>query len=72
LALPAADWTEKLIRPLRFLNAVTDDAGDEAEVLARVASAFGHRLLEGLLWLERGGERTQFQIPHELRHSWGM
>jgi hypothetical protein len=72
LALPAADWTEKLIRPLRFLNAVTDDAGDEAEVLARVASAFGHCLLEGLLWLERGGERTQFQIPHELRHSWGM
>lgn len=72
LGLEQKDWTERLIRPMRFFGALADEAGDQADAFARVSSLLGQRWLEGMLWLERGGERTQFNIPAELRHSWGM
>ena len=72
LGLAEGDWTERLIRPLRLFNLLTDEMGDRDKAFARTASMFGHKWLEGMLWLERGGERTQFNIPDELRHSWGM
>lgn len=72
LGLPQGDWTQRLIRPLRFFNALTDETNDQVAAFARIASLFGQKWLEGMLWLERGGERTQFNIPTELRQSWGM
>ena len=72
LGLPQDDWTQRLIRPLRFFNALTDETNDQIVAFAHIASLFGQKWLEGMLWLERGGERTQFNIPTELRQSWGM
>ena len=72
LGLAQEDWTKRLIRPLRLFNALTDEAGDQVRAFAQISSIFGQRWLEGMLWLERGGERTQFNIPVELKRSWGM
>lgn len=72
LGIEPADWTRRMIGPLRFLTALGDDAGDEISPIGKVAAFFGRKFIEGLCWMERGGERVQFDIPAELRAVWKM
>lgn len=72
LGVEPADWTQRIIRPLRFLTALGDDMGDGVAPLGTLASFFGRKLIEGLCWVERGGERVQFAMPKELREAWGV
>jgi hypothetical protein len=72
LELTEDDWTARLIRPLRFLTNLADDVGDEVTAVAKLSSILGQKLIEGMVWIERGGERSQFNIPQELKVCWGM
>jgi hypothetical protein len=72
LELAEDDWTARLIRPLRFLTNLADDVGDEVTAVAKLSSILGQKLIEGMVWIERGGERSQFNIPQELKVCWGM
>lgn len=38
----------------------------------RLVEVFNHKLLEGLLLVTRGPERTAFRIPQSLRRRWGL
>lgn len=40
--------------------------------MSRLVEVFNHKLLEGLLMVTRGRERTPFLIPTSLRGSWGL
>ena len=70
--LPKPDWTRHVIRPLKFLFSVSDDVGDTVKPIAQLSEVFGRKLLEGYCFFERGGERSPFNIPVQLRESWGM
>ncbi|WP_146209959.1 oxygenase MpaB family protein [Vitiosangium sp. GDMCC 1.1324] len=70
IAVPPADWTRALLKPLRLLGWVMDE-GDEANVVnAKLSELFGRKLLEGIVWVSRGHERPPFRIPESLRESW--
>ena len=70
--LPQSDWTKHVMRPLRFLFSITGETDDVVEPLAKLSEVFGRKLLEGYCFIERGGERTPFNIPTQLRAAWGM
>lgn len=72
LAVPPADWTRALIKPLQLLGWVMDE-GDEANVVnAKLSELFGRKLLEGVVWVSRGNERPPFRIPEQLRQAWNV
>lgn len=72
LAVPPSDWTRFLMGPLKTLGWVGDAVGDSGPGLARLTELFGRKVLEGLVWVRRGPERTPFQIPDILRQSWDV
>ncbi|WPB76268.1 oxygenase MpaB family protein [Archangium violaceum] len=72
IAVPPADWTRALIKPLQLLGWVMDE-GDEANIVnAKLSELFGRKLLEGIVWVSRGNERPPFRIPESLRESWNV
>jgi hypothetical protein len=72
LAVPPADWTRALVRPIQLLGWVMDE-GDEANVVnEKLSELFGRKLLEGIVWVSRGDERPPFRIPEQLRESWNV
>lgn len=70
LAVPQADWTRHLIRPLQLLSEVADEVDEQSAATARLADWLGRKLMEGLVWSARGSKRVQFRIPTELREAW--
>jgi hypothetical protein len=72
LAVPPADWTRHLIGPLAMLNKATDELGDHSKVVARISELFGRKLVEGMVWMNRGAGRPPFRIPITLRESWNV
>jgi hypothetical protein len=72
LAVPPADWTRHLIGPLRMVGALADELGDRSPAVAKLAEVFGRKLVEGLIWVDRGPERPPFRIPHALQESWNV
>jgi hypothetical protein len=72
LAVPKADWTRALVKPIQLLGWVMDE-GDEANVVnEKLSELFGRKLLEGIVWVSRGDERPPFRIPEQLRESWNV
>ncbi|HEY0093663.1 MAG TPA: oxygenase MpaB family protein, partial [Archangium sp.] len=54
LAVPKADWTRALVKPIQLLGWVMDE-GDEANVVnEKLSELFGRKLLEGIVWVSRG------------------
>ncbi len=45
--LPKPDWTRHVIRPLKFLFSVSDEAEDDVKPIAKLSEVFGRKLLEG-------------------------
>ncbi|WNG35027.1 DUF2236 domain-containing protein [Archangium violaceum] len=70
LKVPPADWTRHLIGPLALMGWASDELGDRSSAVAKLSAVFGRKLLEGLLWMNRGAERPPFRIPPTLRESW--
>ncbi|KFA91891.1 hypothetical protein Q664_18825 [Archangium violaceum Cb vi76] len=72
LKVPPADWTRYLIGPLAMLGRASDELGDHSRVVARLAEVFGRKLVEGMVWMNRGAGRPPFRIPSKLRESWNV
>jgi hypothetical protein len=70
LKVPPADWTRHLIGPLSMLNRASDELGDHSRVVAKISELFGRKLVEGMVWMNRGAGRPPFRIPSTLRESW--
>jgi hypothetical protein len=72
LKVPPADWTRHLIGPMALLNKASDELGDHSRVVSKLAELFGRKLVEGMVWMNRGAGRPPFRIPSALRESWNV
>jgi uncharacterized protein (DUF2236 family) len=73
LAVPASGWTRAMMGPLRVLGWVSDEVVDfHGPLAAKLVGMFGRRLVEGLVWVNRGPERVPFRLPTALRSSWNV
>ena len=72
LAVPAADWTKSLVKFLKFFAWGQSNVTSQLPMLAKLSELMGRKLLEGLYWAERGGERAPFEIPATLCQRWHL
>ncbi|HLP88097.1 MAG TPA: oxygenase MpaB family protein [Nostocaceae cyanobacterium] len=72
IGIERANWTRFFLRPLRWIFGATDEMQDRSKVAARLSGAFSRRLIEGLHYIEREGQKTEFSIPKNLQDSWGL
>lgn len=67
LGLPTADWTRELILPMRMFNRVTSEAQARLPLLPQLAETFGCQVIDGLMRMNRGGNRADFRLPTALQ-----
>jgi len=72
VGIERADWTRHFLRPLRWIWGVNDEMQDRSNLAAQLSGAFSRRLIEGLHYLEREGQKTEFTIPKSLQDNWGL
>jgi hypothetical protein len=72
VALPRSDWTQLSLGPFLAFNTVLSNANQEIPPVAHAVSLFSQKMIENLLLMERGGERSDFHIPETLREAWKM
>jgi hypothetical protein len=72
VALPRSDWTQLSLGPFLAFNTVLSNANQEIPSVAHAVSLFSQKMIENLLLMERGGERSDFHIPETLREAWKM
>ena len=64
--------TEVLIEPLRLVDLIVGNELHRSAPIASLSQVFSRRLIEGLVWVGRGGKRIPFTIPTGLRPAWGV
>ena len=77
LAVPTPGLWQAAYRPFlrsvaRFFNRTASDAFKDLPDTARLSALISRRLLEDIVALPRGGQRTAFRIPDHLAQSWGI
>lgn len=72
LAVPPAPADSPLLRMCRMFGRAGDAVGDRSSALADAAGLLSRALVQGLLLANRGGRRTPFHVPTELRQVWGV
>jgi hypothetical protein len=72
LGIPRSDWTQLSLVPFRAFNTVLSSANQDIPPVARAVELFSQKMIENLLLMERGGERTNFYIPKTLKEAWKM
>ncbi|MFN7992945.1 MAG: oxygenase MpaB family protein [Bryobacteraceae bacterium] len=72
LGVPGTVPEEVIAAPLRLINAVVGQRLHASEPMARVSEAFSRSLIDGIVWVGRGGQRIPFTIPTELRQAWSV
>ncbi len=73
LAVPPADWTRVLVGPLQVLGWVGDELVDlHGPRAVKLVELIGRKIVEGLVWVNRGPERVPFRLPTQLRESWDV
>ena len=77
LGVPALGLWHAAYRPFlrtvaRLVNRTASDAFRGLPDTARLSAVLSRRLLEDIVALPRGGERTAFRIPEHLAQSWGV
>lgn len=70
--LPRSDWTQISLVPFLVFNTVLSNANQEIPPVAHAVSLFSQKMIENLLLMERGGERSDFHIPETLKEAWKM
>jgi hypothetical protein len=59
-------------QPLRMLARLDSDILRQSDGLARVTEFFARALIQGIVFVGRGGKRIPFTIPKELLQAWGI
>jgi hypothetical protein len=72
LEVERGDWTRALLGPMRVLFGLEEAVADHSSAIGKLTGTFSRKMLEGLLWVERGGQRAQFRIPKNLRDEWRL
>jgi ER-bound oxygenase mpaB/B'/Rubber oxygenase, catalytic domain len=61
-----------LMLPLRAFNVTVENAKNSSAIASAISNHFSRRVIEGILLVGRGGNRIPFDIPTELRQTWGV
>jgi hypothetical protein len=72
MRVPKPDWTSIIPLAIREVSGFRDWVGDNTQVAARLLRFISTDLVEGMLVVERGGQRTPFSIPERLQDLWGL
>jgi hypothetical protein len=72
LVVARPDWERILLGPLRFANALTARLDHRVALVEKVAERVNLDLMEGLVFVERGGTRPPFRIPETLCDRWNL
>lgn len=59
-----------LVSVVRAASAVGEGIGDEVPLVHRISAWFGQRFVERIARRDRGGERSLFNLPSDLRAAW--
>jgi ER-bound oxygenase mpaB/B'/Rubber oxygenase, catalytic domain len=72
LAVDRMPPAEILLGPLRWVDSTVGRDLNACEPMARIGELFSRQLMDGIVWVGRGGKRIPFTIPTELRQTWGV
>ena len=72
LDVPAANWTSVAAELLVDIDHFFGSHTIGHSLTDRAISYVSRHLIEGMLLLERGGQRAPFSIPDDLRTQWGV
>jgi hypothetical protein len=72
LQVPKPDWTAIIPHAIKHIADLTDWVGDHTFVAAKLLRHVSKDIVEGMLLVERGGQRTPFYIPERLQDSWQL
>jgi ER-bound oxygenase mpaB/B'/Rubber oxygenase, catalytic domain len=67
LGIHEAEWKELAIAPLRFLGREASDVLADSRALSALSQKLGRLLIQGMVYVDRGGNRPAFSIPDRLR-----
>ncbi|WP_158501607.1 oxygenase MpaB family protein [Vitiosangium sp. GDMCC 1.1324] len=70
LQVPKPDWTAIIPQAVKYVCEVTDWVGDNTFLAAKLLRFISKDIVEGMLLVERGGQRTPFYIPDHLQDRW--
>lgn len=72
LGVPPADWTRAVAELVVHVDRFLGRHEVESSFADAAFSFVSRHLIEGLLLVERGGQRAPFTIPDELQRRWGV
>ncbi|WNG42929.1 DUF2236 domain-containing protein [Archangium minus] len=70
LQVPKPDWTAIIPQAVKYVSELTDWVGDNTFIAAKLLRFISKDIVEGMLLVERGGQRTPFYIPEHLQDRW--
>jgi hypothetical protein len=72
LGVEQPEYASALAAPLRMFGIDTQHLLTDLPALSLFAEKFGRKLIDSVVFVERGGNRPSFAIPSELRQQWGV
>ena len=72
LGVPPSDWTRYVVDLVALIERFFGERNIQPSLEDKAISYVSRHLIEGLLLVERGGQRAPFYIPHDLRARWGV
>lgn len=72
LAVDRNELLASLALPMRLIGLKTDAALDRSPALRQLSTVFSRKLVESILLVGRGGTRVSFDLPNDLRQTWGV
>lgn len=72
LAVPPTRRSSGFVELWRLFGRAGDLLGDRSPAMVHAAQLLSRALIQGLLLVNRGGQRLPFHIPTELRQVWGV
>ena len=72
IGVKRAAYEAALVGPLRAIDGLAGLQLHASAPAARLHEVLSRKLIEALVWTERGGKRIPFTIPTELRQQWGV
>lgn len=72
LAVEKHELLGSLMLPMRLIGIKADKALDRSPALRQMSTIFSRKLIESIMLVGRGGNRVSFEIPTDLRQTWGV
>lgn len=72
LGVAPANWTQIIVHLVADVSGLVGLIGEGSRDAAAIIRHFSRPFVSALLDVERGGQRTGFQIPLELRDAWQL